>query len=318
MTSSVLLHTAAETMAAAGLEPRWQEPLARRGWWRLGGPADLYVEVSTAEQLEVVLSTGLPILVLGNGSNLLVADAGIRGIVIRLIGTFRETSWLSGSRVDAGAGLLNTVLLRRLEKANLGGLGSLAGVPGTIGGAIRMNAGTYLGEIGDVVEEVEVVLPNATRRVLSQADVGFSYRRAVLPPGAIIVRARLRLVDDPVAVRSEQESIRAHLQRRMATQPLDQPSCGSVFKNPPGDTAGRLIDSSGLKGKVCGGAAISEKHANFIVNTGGASASDVLTLVRLARDTVFQNTGVVLEPEVHAVGDWPAESWPLPPVASRD
>lgn len=309
------LAAVAQRLADLGLRPRLAAPLARRGWWRLGGPADLYVEAPSPEALAAVLAQGPPVMVLGNGSNLLVADAGVRGVVVKLTGDFRASPVAEGPdgpEVVAGGGLYNTVLLKRLDALGLSGLGCLAGVPGTVGGAVRMNAGTHLGELGSRVRQVEVALPSGALSVLTPHDLGFSYRRAQLPAGAIVTRAWLRLTADPTQVAADRVAVQAHLDRRRATQPLDQPSCGSVFKNPPGDAAGRLIDSCGLKGTRHGGAQISERHANFIVNTGGATALDVYTLVRLARQTVFTQHGVVLEPEVHAVGDWPAGLWPLP------
>jgi len=312
-----LLDALAERLSARGLRPRRHCPMARRGFWRIGGPADLYVEVPDADALAHIVATGLPVSILGNGSNLLVADAGIRGVVVKLTGSFRQSSverTADGPVLTAGAGIYDTVLLKRLDADNLSGLGCLAGVPGTLGGAIRMNAGTHLGEIGDRVIDVDVVLPTGEQQRVPAADLHFAYRRTRLPRGAIVTQVRLRVEDDPAIVAEHRAAQRHHLDRRRATQPLDQPSCGSVFKNPVGDAAGRLIDHSGLKGTVRGGAAISSKHANFIVNQGGATASDVHALVKLARRAVYERTGVVLEPEVHAVGDWPQDAWPLPPL----
>lgn len=299
------VHTALE---AAGLTFKSNVPLAKLGYWRLGGPADLLVDVEDASQLQAVMATGQPVTVLGNGSNLLVADEGIRGITIRLRGEFRASE-ADGEVLTAGGGLMNTVLLARLDRLELGGLGCLAGVPGTLGGAIRMNAGTRLGEIGHRVIWVEVVLPGGEKRRLSPEDIGFSYRWAKLPDGAIITRAQLELSQELFA--QERESMAEHIAYRKRTQPLDQPSCGSVFKNPAGDHAGRLIEDVGLKGHRHGGARISDKHANFIVNEGKASAMDVYTLIKLARDTVLREHHIHLEPEVHAVGDWPDGLWPL-------
>ena len=307
----------------AGMEPVKDAPLAKQGWWRVGGPADLLVDVNDETQLAAVMDTYLPITVLGNGSNLLVSDAGIRGIVIRLRGTFRElafrdpagpgglSSTLSGPTGLAlvGAGMMNNVLLNRLDKMGIGGVGCLAGVPGTIGGAIRMNAGTRIGEIGDAVAFVRVMLPNGTTANLTPDAIDFRYRRATLPEGAVITRVAFWVSRDAHA--PEREAVAEHVAYRRSTQPLDQPSCGSTFKNPDGDSAGRLIDAAGLKGATEGGAQISEKHANFFVNTGEATAMDLYTLIKRARDTVAEQFGVQLEPEVHAVGEWPDGCWPL-------
>ncbi len=312
------LDVLAERLSARGLRVQRRGSMARRGYWRVGGPADLFVEVPDATSLAQVVETGLPVTILGNGSNLLVADAGIRGVVVKLVGTFRQSSVCQTSEgpvLTAGAGVFDTVLLKRLDADHLSGLGCLAGVPGTLGGAIRMNAGTYLGEIGDRVIDVDVVLPTGEQRTLPAADLDFAYRSAVLPPHAIITQARLRVESDPTTVAKDRLAQQHHLERRRQTQPLDQPSCGSVFKNPVGDSAGRLIDACGLKGTVHGGASISAKHANFVVNQGGATADDVHFLVKHARRTVFDRTGIQLEPEVHAVGEWPTGVWPLPPLS---
>ena len=302
------MSAARQALQAAGLDPQADAPLAKFGYWRLGGPADLLVDVVDAAGLQAVMGTGLPVTVLGNGSNLLVSDAGIRGVTLRLRGEFREST-VKGEVLTAGGGLMNTVLLARLAKARLGGLGCIGGVPGTLGGAIRMNAGTRLGEIGARVRWVDVVLPGGVSKRLTPEDIGFSYRWARMPAGAIITRAQLQL---SAAIYDEERAAMAeHIAYRQDTQPLDQPSCGSVFKNPPGDHAGRLIEEVGLKGERHGGARISAKHANFIVNEGGATAMDVYILIKRARDAVLERHGVILEPEVHAVGDWPTGLWPL-------
>ena len=308
-------HEVATRLIRAGMDPRVDQLMSRTGYWRIGGPADVYVDASDADQLAVVMGLEVPCTVVGNGSNLLVADAGIRGVTVRLLGTLRASrvdEEAGATRVRVGGGLLNQVLLRRLDEQGIYGLEALAGVPGSLGGAIRMNAGTSLGEIGERVIEVDVLLPGGPSRTLRAADLEFSYRHCTLPQGAIIVSALLRVERNPDGLAAARASTAAHLERRRATQPLDQPSCGSVFRNPPGDTAGRLIEAAGLKGYRRGGAQISARHANFIVNEGGATAADVYALLLLARERVHATTGLVLEPEVHAVGDWPAGSWPLP------
>ena len=307
----------------AGMNPAKNVPMSKHGYWRVGGPADLLVDAHDEAQLAAVMDTGLPITVLGNGSNLLVADAGIRGIVIRLRGNlralaFRDPSTGSGL-VDTlsadtgiaviGAGIMNTVLLNKLDKLGVGGLGCLAGVPGTLGGAIRMNAGTRLGEIGDKVAFVRVMGPSGKIQHLSPDSIDFRYRRSELPQGAVVTRVGLWV--SRTIHGSEREQMREHMAYRLASQPLDQPSCGSTFRNPPGDAAGRLIDAAGLKGCTEGGAKISEKHANFFINEADASAMDIYRLIKRARDTVATQFGVTLEPEVHAVGDWPDGLWPL-------
>ncbi|MBM4392404.1 MAG: UDP-N-acetylmuramate dehydrogenase [Deltaproteobacteria bacterium] len=286
------------------------EPLSRQGCWRVGGPMARFVVVDTAEELAGI---GEIELFLGNGSNLLAPDTGLPGTVVRLGGEFRALDVVEEQGesvvIRAGAGLHNSVLLSRLDKLDLGGLGCLAGVPGTVGGAVAMNAGTALGEIAERLEAIEGWLDGRSAR-LSRQDLHMSYRHGDLPPGMVVTAAHLRVGRDAVA--AERERVAQHLQRRKATQPLELPSCGSVFRNPPGDHAGRLVESTGLKGHAIGGARISERHANFIVNGGGATALDVMRCIRLAWDTVLRETGVRLVPEVRVVGAWPPELWPLP------
>lgn len=286
------------------------EPVARQGYWRVGGPMDRFVVVEDEAELGEVWRGGDLVLVLGNGSNLLVPDAGLRGTTVRLGGALKAVEVEdrgSSLRVRVGAGLANAVLLARLG-GRARGLGPLAGVPGTVGGAVAMNAGTALGEIADVLEAVEGLL-DGERVVIPRADLPMAYRDGGLPPGLVVTAAVLRLYPDGVA--EEAERIRHHLARRRQTQPLDLPSCGSVFRNPPGDHAGRLIEAAGLKGRRIGHAAISERHANFIVNLGGATAGEVMACIRLAWETVGATSGVWLVPEVHVVGSWPSGDWPL-------
>jgi len=289
-----------------------EEPLARHGYWRVGGPIERLVTVDDAADLSAVYAEDPALHILGNGSNLLVPDAGLRGTVVKLAGDFRATAAVreEGDTVwlRAGAGLQNAVLLARVAKLGLAGLGPLAGVPGTVGGAVAMNAGTALGEVADVLDAIEGFGPDGPA-TLSRAALPMRYREGGLPAGFVVTAAVFRLTRAGFA--DEQARIAHHLARRKATQPLDLPSCGSVFRNPPGDAAGRLIESVGLKGHRVGGAAISERHANFIVNVGGASAADVMACIRAAWATVRADAGVTLVPEVHVLGDWPREEWPL-------
>jgi UDP-N-acetylmuramate dehydrogenase len=291
----------------------------RVGFWRLGGSADVFVKVPDLGSLQGVLGLGTPVALIGNGSNMLVADEGIRGITIRLVGDFLESrvNLEDGTaRVTAGGGLLNAVLIRRLNKAGVVGLACLAGVPGTVGGAVRMNAGTSLGQIADKeLHAVELCLADGSIQTRMRESIDFSYRWADLPEGSVVTRAWFCM--SQAGDEQTQKAIALHLSRRMATQPLDQPSCGSVFKNPSGDHAGRLIEAAGIKGLTRGGAQISSKHANFIVNTGNASAQDVYVLILRARKEVWTQFGVLLEPEVHPEGDWPEGAWPLPHPEQR-
>ena len=280
------------------------EPLARLGYWRVGGPLERFVVPDTVEELRAARADR----VIGAGSNLLAPDGGLAGTTARPGAGFRTVEVVGEHGADvlvrAGAGLPDAVLLARLERLGLAGLGCLAGVPGTVGGAVAMNAGTALGEVASVLVEVEGV--DGSR--LSRGELPMAYREGGLPHGFVVTGATFALRrDDGV----ERAAIQAHLARRKATQPLDLPSCGSVFRNPPGDHAGRLVESVGLKGHRLGGAAISERHANFIVNLGEATATDVMGLIRLAWETVREQTGVRLVPEVQVLGEWPAGVWPL-------
>jgi UDP-N-acetylmuramate dehydrogenase len=240
--------------------------------------------------------------VLGNGSNALIHDEGIRGVVLKLVGNLADLG-VDGTSAWAGGGLLLTVLLSRLDKRGLAGAEPFAGVPGTVGGAVVMNAGTRLGEAADLVESAELVLPGGDLVTLQAADLAFSYRHARIPSGAVVARARLRLVETDLEARLAQRQ--DFLKLRKATQPLDLPSCGSTFTNPPGDHAARLIQAAGLKGLRHGGASISTVHANFIVNHGEATAEDIRTLIATARCTVRDRFDVWLTPEVRLLGDWP-------------
>ncbi len=280
------------------------ERLSKLGYWRVGGPMEDFALVESVEEL-VELYPKIR-WILGNGSNLLAPDQGLAGLTVRL--SLKETEWLPGDRLRAGAGLLNTVLLSRVSRQGLCGLASLAGVPGTVGGAVAMNAGTALGEVAEVLEAVEGVDARGFRSI-PREELPMHYREGGLPEGFVVTAAIFRLRRE--GLEEERQKVNHHLQRRMATQPLDLPSCGSVFRNPPGDHAGRLIESVGLKGWRSGGACISERHANFIVNTGDATANDVMSCIRTAWERVRDHAGVVLVPEVRVLGDWPVEVWPL-------
>lgn len=281
----------------------FDEPLARKTWWRVGGPADAFVRPHTLDALvalqRLAAEHDLPLHALGNGSNLLVHDDGVRGLVVQLAGDLADTVE-DGDHLACGAGLKLAVLLARAGRRGWGGLAPFAGIPGTIGGAVRMNAGSTLGETGDLLDRVEVVLPGGEVAVLSKADLGLGYRHCSLPEGAIVARAWL--ARRPREDVGEQERVRTFLARRKATQPLDKPTCGSTFTNPPGDAAGRLIEAAGLKGHRVGGAVVSEKHANFVVTEDGATAADVAALIGLVRETVAEVHGVRLTAEVQRLG----------------
>jgi len=290
----------------SALSVREDEPLKRKTWWRVGGPADGYVEARTTAELQTICrvasDTACPLFVLGAASNVLVADRGVRGLVVRLSGELAQSKPESSRQVWAGGGVKLVPFVRKAPRLGWTGLEMLAGIPGTIGGAVKMNAGTRIGEISDALIEVGLVLPDGSVQVRERAELPMRYRHGGLPEGAIVAWARLR-----IGTRTPEESAKLvdeHLAYRARTQPVDVPTCGSTFRNPEGDHAGRLIEVSGLKGKRIGGAKVSDKHANFIENTGGATAHDIRRLISEVQTEVWRQHKVLLEPEVAFVGDW--------------
>ena len=282
-----------------------RESLADWTSLRVGGPADVLVAVESCEELARIVAFCrarlVPLLVLGGGFNLLVRDGGVRGVVVRLAG-LRAIELDGDGCVRAEAGASHSQVTRFAADRGRAGLEFAVGIPGTVGGWIAMNAGTRAREMKDVVTAVELFDP-ATARVVTRAraELAFHYRRTELPTGAVVLAARFATTpDEPEAIRARQKQL---LAERRATQPVDQPSCGSVFVNPPGDFAGRLIEAAGLKGTQLGGARISPLHGNFIVTQSGARAADVLALIERARTVVRERTGVSLETEVKIVGE---------------
>lgn len=296
-------------VAALGDRARPDEPLARHTSLRVGGPADLLVTPETDDELALIVRTassaGVRVTVLGGGSNVLVGDGGVRGIVVKLGDGFRRIEWTSvegGAQVRAGAAVQVGRLARDAVDRGLAGLEYAEGIPGTVGGALFMNAGAYGGELSATVDAAWGVTAAGETSMLDAATLGFRYRQTELPAGFIVTAVGFRLrAEEPAAVRARMAAVR---DRRLASQPQGNPSAGSVFKNPEGDHAGRLIEVAGLKGTRVGRAKISEQHANFIVNEGGASAGDVKALIDLAQRVVWERSGVWLEPEVRLVGRW--------------
>ncbi|MBS1109872.1 MAG: UDP-N-acetylenolpyruvoylglucosamine reductase [Anaeromyxobacteraceae bacterium] len=284
--------------------------MAPRTSIRVGGPADLLVRPADPPDLATLLwncsARRVPVLVLGGGANLLVADAGIRGVVIRLPVDFGE-EWEEGERLLLSAGAPVSRLVQRAAAAGLVGCEFASGIPGTLGGAAAMNAGTRIGEMKDVVERIEVATPEGLRFVPA-AELGYAYRTCRLPPGAVVTRVGFRLRHGDVAAsRAVMDADREHRRR---TQPLAWPTWGSTFRNPPGDHAGRLVEAVGLKGHREGNAMWSDLHANFVVNLGGATARDCLALIRLARQRVRERFGVELELEVRLAGEFAPDEHP--------
>jgi UDP-N-acetylmuramate dehydrogenase len=296
---------AAELAARCSGDVRADAPLAPGTTLKVGGPARVLVVAQEDRDLAAVgaitRAHGLPWAVIGRGSNLLVADAGWPGVAI-LLGRGYRGLHADGALVRVGAAEPLPTLAVRLADAGYTGFAWACSVPGTIGGAVRMNAGAHGGAMVDHLVEVELVRLGTGTREHWPADVlGLAYRSSRLPSDAIVVAATLRLeAGDPAEERARIDRIRTW---RRTHQPLNQPNCGSVFTNPPGDSAGRLIDAAGLKGRQVGGAAVSTRHANFIVTRPGATASDVATLIALVRATVAERFGVELHPEVQRLGE---------------
>jgi UDP-N-acetylmuramate dehydrogenase len=279
------------------------EPMARHTSWRVGGPADVYFKPrSRVELVEFLQRTDprTPVHWVGLGSNLLVRDGGVRGVVIATAGCLEHLRHLGEGLVEAEAGVPCTVLARHCARWGVGPAEFFAGIPGTVGGALAMNAGAFGGETWQRVADVEVVdrRGQVTRRAPAEYQVG--YREVRGPQGEWFLSARFRF--DP-ATPTSMDGVRALIQQRQAKQPLGMPSCGSVFRNPPGDFAGRLIEAAGLKGYRIGGAQVSEKHANFIINTGQATATDIEALIGHVQQSVERCHGVRLVPEVHVLGE---------------
>ncbi len=284
-------------------ELRHDEPMSKHTSWRVGGPADLYFRpASKAALLEFLaqLQPGTPVHWIGLGSNLLVRDGGIRGVVISTANAPGELQRVNEYEVEAEAGVPCTVFARRCTRWELGPAEFFAGIPGTIGGALSMNAGAFGGETWDRVVAVETVDRSGTLRHRGREDFDISYREVKVPPGEWFLAARFRF-DRTGGAGLDQ--VRALLQERQQKQPLGLPSCGSVFRNPPGDHAARLIESAGLKSLQVGGARVSDKHANFIINTGDATATDIEQLIRRVQAEVARVHGVELVPEVHVLGE---------------
>ena len=307
------------TAAAAGAAslPAWvrelngarlDEPLARHSQFGVGGPADAWLRVSGTGQLRELVARcaadGIPLTVIGAGSNTLILDGGIRGLVVEL-GDRHLTEVIPGAVVELGGGAMMPRIALDLARLGLAGLEFGIGIPGTCGASVRGNAGAFGREIVDVIVECDAIDASGELRILDRDTCDMTYRRSAFTDGAlrgcIVVAARMRVErDDPVAVRARTDEITS---RRRASQPWGKRSLGSVFKNPPGDHAGRLVEECGLKGARSGGAEIARKHANFILNADRATAADVLALVRTAHDTVLDRTGVDLVPEIVTVGE---------------
>ncbi len=281
-------------------------PMKEYTSFKAGGNAAALVTVETVEQLRQVLAdvheTGVASLLLGNGSNTLFKDSGYAGVVIKLGETFSACEHLGGGRVTAGASVLMSVLAKYLLRESLSGFEFASGIPGSLGGAVFMNAGAYGGEMKDILVSAMAVSRDGSQvREFTAEELELSYRHSALEDnGYIVVSAQLQL--QPGNPEEIQARMRELMEKRNSKQPVQYPSAGSTFKRPEGYFAGKLIEDAGLKGVAVGGAQVSVLHSGFVINTGGATATDILDLMTLVQNTVYDQFGVKLEPEVRIIG----------------
>jgi len=271
----------------------------------IGGAADVMAFPSGEGDLKDLLSfahsKGYAVHLHGGGSNVVVRDKGIRGVVINMNEGFKDIEWKDDCSVVAGASVPLYEFFRETKDRECTGLEFVSGIPGTVGGAITMNAGAYGVEMQDILEGAEIVTAKGKKGFLSKKELGFGYRSSEIPEGSVIIKGHFKFKKGNK--KEIEEKIADFKTRRRTTSAINKPNCGSVFKNPEGSHAGRLIEEAGLKGSIVGKAQISEVHANYIVNLGGAKAEDVLSLMAMARDKVYSTTGILLEPEVKVVGE---------------
>jgi len=280
-------------------------PMSQYTSMGVGGPAEVMAfpqdEADLKDLLAFASAKRFPVFILGGGTNLVVRDRGIRGVVVNMTEGFRDLSWREETDVVVGSGITLSRLLKRCVERGLSGLEFAEGIPGTIGGAVVMNAGAYGQEMSAIIEGVEVLDRKGKKSFIPKGDIEFGYRKTTLPEGAIITRAHLSFLKKPED--EIKETISSFRARRKSSSKVGCPSAGSVFKNPEGTFAGKAIEEAGLKGHRIGGAMVSEVHANYIVNKGNATAMDVLSLMALIRDKVYGKSGLTLEPEIKVVGD---------------
>jgi UDP-N-acetylmuramate dehydrogenase len=285
-------------------EVRFKEPLSFHTSLRMGGAADIFVVPQDVDDIRHALKFAereqLPVAVLGGGNNLLVRDRGIRGVVLKLEGCLGRAEF-HGEEAVAGAGVSLSSLIREAAALNLGGIECLVGIPATVGGALAMNAGTADGCIGDFVSAVYYLHPDGSIGEFKPGTGAFTYRSFSPPPGSVLVGCRLQLHRRPLA--DIQKDIKQRLKVKKSTQPLALASAGCVWKDPAGEVAAKLIERAGLKSKRINGAEVSAKHANFIVNRGGAMAVDVLALMEMTQERVRTHSGILLEPEIRIIGE---------------
>ena len=292
-----------EIVTQPGSRLRFGESLAKHTHFGIGGEATAYIEISTVSELSALArfhkQWDVPIAVIGRGSNLLVSDTGFKGISIRLVGEL-ATSEVDGNVASVGAGLALPALSKTMSQRGLSGVEFALGVPGSVGGALIMNAGAWGSSFGDVVTDVTVMTDSGELVNLTHAEAEFEYRHSGLEPYFCVTGATLAL--EPGDVDTITERMQTFYKQKVATQPFTEENAGCMFKNPPGDSAGRLIDISGLKGYRIGGAEVSTVHGNFILNLDNATAEDVLKLVAYIQQQVRDKTGISLQTEVKRLG----------------
>ncbi len=308
------LRTALKTRLQRSLGPcvRFDVGLARYTSFRIGGPADIFVEPNTLEELQVLMGIvteyAAPCFLLGGGTNVLVSDKGVRGVVMRLGRGFDYAEWeiqpeqKHTVQVRVGAGRSLGRFVREAVRKGYGGVEFAEGIPGRVGGGLLMNAGAFGGELSEVVETITGVTHTGQPLRLSNTSIGFAYRTTALPPQFIVSEVVFRLRQKPRARMTA--AMQQAREKRNCSQPHGYPNAGSIFKNPPGRYAGRMIEAVGCKGSRQGQAQVSEQHANFIVNTGGATAVQVWHLIEHVQRQVWQEERIWLEPEVRRVGEW--------------
>lgn len=293
------------TTALPELQVLKDEPMSRHTTFRIGGPADYFVcpdREQIAEVLAVAKKCGMAITVIGNGSNLLVGDKGIRGLVVE-IGSAMNQIMVDKNHITAGAGALLSQVAAKAAAAELGGMEFAAGIPGSVGGAVTMNAGAYGGEMKDILRAVTVLTPEGESKTLDVSEMDLSYRHSCVPEQQyIVLEAEIELGYKPEEeIRAQMEELR---NKRIEKQPLEYPSAGSTFKRPEGYFAGKLIMDAGLRGYRVGDAQVSEKHCGFVINRKNASAQEVRQLMQDVQDKVKAQFGVMLEPEVKMLGEF--------------
>ncbi len=298
-------HVCEDLISLAGDTIGFSVPMAKKTTLKIGGPADAFFQPTTIPLLRKVIvycsKAAIPIMAVGGGSNLLVRDGGIRGVVVSTR-KLRGVSRVSDAKISVESGTSTGRLLKLATEWELGGVEFLGGVPGSVGGGLIMNAGTYVGEFVDVTETVESLrLQDGEAVVRNNKQCGFSYRHSTIPKDEIVVKALLALKKRSASeIKADVASLR---QRRLEREPRAGNNAGSIFKNPPGDYAGRLIEQAGLKGRRIGGIVCSPEHANWLVNTGGATAAELLQMIEVVREEVHTKFGVNLQLEVKVVGE---------------